>query len=396
MPRKFKISGTGCCLVDQLFSGIDFNSELVRPYLSVTRGDGGLTPGKLVFEEEFQKFCKGSFEEAIGKITSGRKHDKINIGGPAIVSLINAAQLLGSDKCDVVFYGRGGNDDQGKYLHDAIAQTPVKTDGYKLLDYRTPSTIVLSDPHFDNGHGERMFINSIGAAWHFSPEDIDEDFFRSDIVVFGGTALTPGIHDNLSSLLKKAKKNGCITVVNTVFDFRNEKQNPAGRWPMGESDDSYKYIDVLISDLEEACRLSGCSGKDSALAFFRGKGLSSVIITDGAKNVLAWSDGKFFSGEGVTDLPVSEKIKTELQKPHTGDTTGCGDNFAGGVIASIAMQVQNRSGRFDLTEACRWGIVSGGFTCFYLGGTYFEKEEGEKMSLLRPYYDSYCRQLTDK
>ena len=126
-----------------------------------------------------------------------------------------------------------------------------------LSDNQTPSTVVLSDPSYDNGHGERMFINSIAAAWEYGPDNLDDDFFNSDIVVFGGTGLVPQIHDNLTSLLKKAKSKGCITIVNTVFDFRNEKANPSKKWPLGESDESYRYIDLLITDQEEAFRLSG-------------------------------------------------------------------------------------------------------------------------------------------
>jgi len=30
-----------------------------------------------------------------------------------------------------------------------------------------------------------------GAAWDYLPERLDGDFFSSDIVVFGGTALVP-------------------------------------------------------------------------------------------------------------------------------------------------------------------------------------------------------------
>lgn len=79
-------------------------------------------------------------------------------------------------------------------------------------------------------------------------DKIDDDFFGSDIVVFGGTGLMPQIHDNLTSLLKRAKSKGCITIVNTVFDFRNEKDKPTEKWPLGESEESYGYIDLLITD----------------------------------------------------------------------------------------------------------------------------------------------------
>ena len=75
------------------------------------------------------------------------------------------------------FYGRGGKDDAGKYLLSSLQETPVVLHDYQLTENITPSTVVLSDPDYDNGHGERMFINSIGAAWDYQPDDLDDDFF---------------------------------------------------------------------------------------------------------------------------------------------------------------------------------------------------------------------------
>jgi len=395
MQKKIIVSGVGCCLVDLLYNGIDFSSDVIRPFLSVVRGDGGLTPGKLVFQEEFERFCGLPFVEILNRITGGRSHEKINIGGPSIVSLINLAQLTGKNKCEVRFYGRGGKDDIGKYLLSALQRTPVVLKDYRLIDNRTPSTVVLSDPSYDNGHGERMFINSIGAAWEYRPEELDEDFFNSDIVVFGGTALVPVIHDNLTALLKKAKSRGCTTIVNTVFDFRNEKKDPSKRWPLGESDESYAFTDLLITDQEEALRLSGEHDRESALKFFIRKKVSSVIITNGSKDILVYSDGRLFSVRETFEMPVSRRVIEENRSFQGGDTTGCGDNFVGGVIASIVDQRYNGLPNPDLREACSWGIVSGGFTCFYIGGTWFENKPGEKLERIRPYYESYKEQISN-
>ena len=394
MPEKIIVSGVGCCLVDLLFTNIDFGSDTIRPYLSRKRGDGGLTPGQLVFQEEFEKYCGSSFDNVLSKITGGRTHDKINIGGPAIVSLINVAQLIDKEYCEVRFYGRCGKDESGHYLLSLIKKTPVVLKDYKLIDNRTPSTVVLSDPSYDNGHGERMFLNSIGAAWDYRPDELDDDFFNSDIVVFGGTALVPQIHDNMTTLLKKAKSNGCITIVNTVFDFRNEKANPSKKWPIGDSDESYGYIDLLIADNEEALRLSGEHNLQDAIRFFRDKKVSSLIITNGSKDISTYSDGRFFNMSGLTEMPVSRKVIEELKNTMGGDTTGCGDNFVGGVIASVVTQLKNGSKHPDLKEACSLGIVSGGFTCFYMGGTYFEENIGEKRDRIKPYYESYKKQIS--
>jgi sugar/nucleoside kinase (ribokinase family) len=393
MPEKIIVSGVGCCLVDLLFNDVDFGSGTMRPYLSKTRGDGGLTPGHLVFREEFEKFCGEPFSQVLKKITGERKHDKINIGGPSIVSLINAAQLTGKEYCEVRFYGRGGNDEIGDYLLSALHKTPVILKDFKLINNQTPSTVVLSDPGFEGGHGERIFINSIAAAWEYGPENLDDAFFNSDIVVFGGTGLVPQIHDNLTTLLGKAKSRGCITIVNTVFDFRNEKANPLKKWPLGENDDSYGFIDLLITDQEEAFRLSGEHEPQKAINFFTDRKVSSLMITNGSRNIITWSDGRFFNGSGIKEMPVSEKVINERKKNQVGDTTGCGDNFVGGVIASVVDQKHNGAIHPDITEACSRGVVSGGFACFYLGGTYFEEKPGEKRGKMEPYYDAYRKQI---
>lgn len=84
-----------------------------------------------------------------------------------------------------------------------------------------------------------------------------------------------------------------------------------------------------------------------------------------------------------------------MNPDNTGDTTGCGDNFVGGILASFVTQMQNDQ-KPDLIEACAWGIISGGFACFYLGGTYFEKAPGEKSEKIKFYYQDYMDQIKNK
>jgi hypothetical protein len=126
MPGKIIVSGVGCCLVDFLFNNMDFSSDIIRPFLSRKRGDGGLIPGQLVFKEEFEKFCGSAVESVLNRITGGRSPDNINIGGPSIVSLIHTAQIVDKETCEVRFYGRGGNDDAGQYLLTSFKKGQIK------------------------------------------------------------------------------------------------------------------------------------------------------------------------------------------------------------------------------------------------------------------------------
>jgi len=395
IPIAITVSGVGCCLVDVLYNNISFSSEAMQQFLSKERGDGGLSPGQLVFLEDFVQYAKMPFEEILSLITKGKAPDKINVGGPSVVSLIHLAQMTSKEECLVKFYGRGGSDENGKYLLAALEKSPVVLQDYQLTEGYTPSTFVLSDPSYDNGHGERMFINTIGAANEFKPDFLKDDFFNSDVVVFGGTALVPSIHDHLGALLKKSKEQGAITVVNTVFDFRNEKKNPHLKWPLGEREDSYQNIDLLITDHEEALRLSGTTNTDAAGYFFVQSGLSSFIITNGSKELYSWSDGKLFAKQELRSMPISNQVSKELKINREGDTTGCGDNFVGGVLYSIVEQLKQKNSPLNLLEATSWGVVSGGFTCFYVGGTYHEKTSGEKLARIKPYFEQYHAQITN-
>ncbi len=382
---KIVISGTGCALADFLYSPVSFGSEGFSRFFSKNPGDGGLSPGKLVFTEDLEKFSRRPYEEILNEIAGNKPPVAFNIGGPGLVSVIHASQLLGNKDFEVNFFGSLGYDKTAHLIIDKLKQTPLNLKNYRIVGNKpTPFTDVFSDPDYENGNGERTFVNNIGAAWDYAPAMLTDDFFGSHIVCFGGTALVPLIHDNLTSLLAKARLHKCITIVSTVYDFRNEKNNPGIPWPLGDGSGSYQWIDVLIMDREEALKISGQNSLAEAISWFKNTDVKSFIITNGADPVTAYSNGLLFGANGTFTFPVSSKVNGEFRK--NGDTTGCGDNFTGGIIFSLAEQLKyGINNKFDLNEALSWAIASGGFTCSYLGGTYFEKEAGEKRSRIREF-----------
>jgi sugar/nucleoside kinase (ribokinase family) len=395
--NRFKVSATGCSLADYLYTGIDFNSDSFNKYLSQKEGDGGLNPGHLVFTADLEKFSGKEFPVILDELTGGREFDGFNLGGPAIVALINTAQLLYASNVDFNFYGALGQDDTADRILDMISKTPVDISNYKKCSGTSPYTRVLSDPNYHAGKGERTFINNIGACENYTPDMIDDEFFNSDVLFFGATALTPGIHDNLTNMLKRGKENGCINIVSTVFDFRNEKNNPGQRWPLGESDESFKLIDLLIVDWDEALKISGKDDFVGSAQFFIDMGIKSFIITHGAKDFFVWSNGEFFKEQLLTAYPICAAVDVELNAhpEKCGDTTGCGDNFAGGALTSVIKQLVDgkKPGELEIPEACAWACASGGFACFTLGGTYHEETPGEKLSKVKGFHDSYLEQI---
>ena len=72
-----------------------------------------------------------------------------------------------------------------------------------------------------------------------------------------------------------------------------------------------------------------------------------------------------------------------------GDTTGCGDNFVGGVLSSLAVQREEQGQALipDLERAVAEGVCAGGLALYSTGGTFRENVPGEKALLLSVSYD---------
>lgn len=381
--KKIRLSFTGCGLGDFIYKKVDFASGKFRHFCSHAPGDGGLSPGKLVFADDFERFSAMSASQFLQNVVGDSKADTFNIGGPALVSSICAAQLLAGSVADVQYVGSTGKDEKGLQLKELSARIPSLATHFEELDGETPYTIVLSDPEYDQGKGERIFINNIGAAAHFNSTHLKDDFRHSDIVVFGGTALVPQLHANLTELLQTAKDENCFTVVTTVFDFISEKQHPTRPWPLGDTAKSLPLIDLLIMDFEEACRISGGDTHAAMIDFFKQKGCNAFVITHGSEPTYVYASSPRFEAADQF-FPVCPWVAGEFRSNPAlrGDTTGCGDNFAGALIASIARQMQSGRQHFSLKDAVILGTVAGAHACYFVGGVFFEYAPGQRSALL--------------
>lgn len=393
--HQLSVAGIGCCLIDHMHNHFSYGHPVFQQLLSKRRGDGGLVTGGLVFAEDIEIFAGQSFPTILNRLVGSTIPDVSNLGGPSVVALVHCTQLLVGTGIGVQFHGAVGDDSQGAQIRSFLQRTPLNYDLKTFLGQYSPSTVVLSDPSQHAGKGERTFINTLGAAAVYGPEDVPESFYEASIVLCGGTALVPRLHDQLGTILQKAKARGCITVVGTVYDFRSEKAHPGDPWPLGGMD-SYSSIDVLITDAEEALHLTGASSITEAAQAFIAYGVGALFITHGAQEIFTWSRGDLFCAFPLTALPVSRYVDELLEQDPSlrKDTTGCGDNFVGGVIASLCLQLRDNSyAPLDIREACAWGSASGGFTCTYHGGTFYETNPGEKRHALAPIVAAYRQQV---
>ena len=71
-------------------------------------------------------------------------------------------KLLSESVFQVCFYGIAGHDDVAGKIFEMVKRTPLDVSNYKHIGNKvTAFTDVFSDSAFDNGQGERTFVNNI-------------------------------------------------------------------------------------------------------------------------------------------------------------------------------------------------------------------------------------------
>ena len=386
-----RISGAGCCVLDVLHEVPPGEGQArLAPYLSRAPGDGGLVRGAAVLRSALEARAGRPVTEIAAEIAGAGS--RTTLGGVAAAALVAAAQIVRGEGIEVRLYANLSDDEDGALVRRLLSRTPLSTARLGTRRGRYPKTHILNE-RGDGGVAERSFIAEAGVsdALALAPEDLDRDFFESEVALFSAIWWEPRLCARLTDLLAACRRAGAVTVVGTAFD--PARGGDRGRWPIGDSDEAYRHIDLLVVNRAEALLHSGEADLDRALAFFRRAGAGAVLVTQGVEPVLYWSGGRPFTpAEGR--VPVVEAILRDQASGAlpTGDSVGCGDNFVGGVVASIAMQ--RRTGRpLDLGEAAILGNLSGGIASAHAGGVLDERHPGEKRDLVLRYRPLYERQL---
>ena len=72
--------------------------------------------------------------------------------------LIHVSQMLDSGEFEVKFFGISGKDDAAGRIKNIVGKTFLNISNYQASSGRnTPFTDVLSDPDYENGHGENFY-----------------------------------------------------------------------------------------------------------------------------------------------------------------------------------------------------------------------------------------------
>ncbi|MBM7035334.1 carbohydrate kinase family protein [Vibrio ulleungensis] len=225
----------------------------------------------------------------------------------------NVALNLGAMGVPVSLHTKLGSDLFGDWLINTYAGEGVDTQYVNQTDGdSTGVAIALVDKH-----GERVFLYRGGAVDSLALNDLDQSaILHHDIVHCSGFFLLPSLEEKgLPKLFAKAREQGVKTSLDVGWDN-------SGRWlktigPMLPS------LDYFLPTLNEAQQIAEKSTIEECAQYFVDAGVSQVVIKAGAKGAYA-HDGQI--GFWVHAQPIDGVV----------DTTGAGDGFVSGFLASIA------------------------------------------------------------
>lgn len=240
-------------------------------------------------------------------------YQKLPGGAPANVA-VGVARLDGS----VGFFGRVGNDPLGRFLKETLANESVDVQCLKLDDERRTSTVLVD---LDE-HGERTFTFMVKpSADQFTQiEDIPQ-FQAGQWMHFCSIALAnePSRGTTLEAVTRLKKAGGFI-----AFDpnLRDEVWSDPTLIQSVVLDAMSKADVIKISE-EELTFLTGQSNIETGLDWLQARyQIPVMIVTLGGDGALVrLADGDEFTVAGFKAKVV--------------DTTGAGDAFVGGLLASL-------------------------------------------------------------
>ena len=265
-----------------------------------------------------------------GQTILGKKHI-VGPGGKGSNQAIAAARLNG----DISFITKMGKDSHSEMAFDLYKEAGVKT--HSIIQDEKLFTGVAGIMIDENGNNAINIVS--GAAEHLINRDIDnhiETIKNSEI--FLTQMETPD--ETTIYALKKAKENGCTTILNPAPARKIDEEN-------------FKLIDFFTPNETEAAFYlnkkikTEIDIKDAGTELLK-KGVKNVIITLGEKGV-------YFANKEQNFFLDAFKLKDPVI-----DTTGAGDAFNGALTVSLASNL-------DIKEALIFANKIAGISTTKLG-----------------------------
>lgn len=219
----------------------------------------------------------------------------------------NTSYALATLGIPVRLRGAVGSDPFGDFLLSILRGAGVNLDETEQGTLPTASTVVLVAPD-----GSRSFIHAPGISEQVFSQPGDflpgpGHFHLANIFSL------PGMRRTGSETLRRAIDAGWTTSLDTGHDTR-------GEW-MSVLEPCLKDVQLLFANEAESRIISGCTDLRGAARVFLDRGVSTVVIKRGRQGCVVFDANTQITAPGFAIEPV--------------DTTGAGDCFTGGFLASL-------------------------------------------------------------
>ncbi len=257
---------------------------------------------------------------------------RLTVAGTAGGTVVDTAKL-GLKSLAV---GAVGDDEKADWVLMTMQKHSIDTSAMqRLKGIPTSATILNVRPN-----GDRPALHVRGASDHFdvAPTMYDQ-VFDAPIIHLGGTGLLKALDGPASViLLKEAKRRGRIVTFDLIGANAETIAIVAPLLP---------YIDYFMPSIEEAKDMAGLDTPEDCASFYLDKGATCCVFTLGG-------DGAYYAHKDGT------RLKSPAYDVKVVDTTGCGDAFDAGFIASLHHKM-------DTETALRFAQASAGLVATGLG-----------------------------
>ena len=227
-------------------------------------------------------------------------------GGSAANAVVGVAQFGGR----AFFTGKIGADEDGATYRRSMAQAGVEFDVDEIAGPPTGSSLILVTPD-----GERTMQTSLGASYHLTVADIDEDRIkRSQVLYLEGYLLGS---PTTVAVVRHATQVATAAHIRVALSLSDPSV-------VANAMDIFKHAtrtaDLVFCNEHEAAVYTGHKGREESLSAIA-EDCSLVFMTCGSDGSLIAEAGAVTKVDGY-DVPVV-------------DTTGAGDLYAAGVLYGL-------------------------------------------------------------
>jgi len=269
----------------------------------------------------------------------------ITLGSSSAIFAHNFA-LLGNK---VGFSSCIGSDPFGEICLKRLGESGVDLSKVRRLPGKTTGlTVILPQ------RKQRYILTYPGTMYDMTDRELDLSYvFNAKHVHVSSYFLQKALRPHLIEIFRKAKDAGLTTSLDTNDD-------PENRWS-GEIALLLKYVDILIPNEREACKIAGTEDLEKALDTLSQK-VSTLVVKRGSQGAVARVGKEKYS----SFPPVVDPV----------DLVGAGDSFDAGFIHQFIRGAK-------VEDCLKYGNLAGALSVTKAGGTEAFRDAAHRDAFLR-------------